>query len=169
MRLDHLLSKEHLPPRPAVVGRTRLVGDCPTLGLVGGDTGKSRCLVGSCVSTAHLWVGTRGGSAGGVVVETSCWVLKEQPGPRWGIPFGGGVLAGVVCSRCSGVVVVSGRCHLPSNRVVCGCAFGCGCAGCRWWVWVVGGVLFENCTVDASIFVVKFVRANGGCLGTRSR
>jgi hypothetical protein len=41
--------------------------------------------------------------------------------------------------------------------------------GCGWWVWVVGGVLFENCTVDASIFVVKFVRANGGCLGTRSR
>jgi hypothetical protein len=39
----------------------------------------------------------------------------------------------------------------------------------KWWVWVVGGVLFENCTVDASIFVVKFVRANGGCLGTRSR
>ena len=41
--------------------------------------------------------------------------------------------------------------------------------GCVWWVWVVGGVLFENCIVDASIFVVKFVRANGGCLGTRSR
>jgi hypothetical protein len=33
------------------------------------------------------------------------------------------------------------------------------------WVWL----LFENCTVDASIFVVKFVRANGGCLGMRSR
>jgi hypothetical protein len=30
-------------------------------------------------------------------------------------------------------------------------------------------LLFENCTVDASIFVVKFVRANGGCLGMRSR
>ena len=28
---------------------------------------------------------------------------------------------------------------------------------------------FENCTVDASIFVVKLVRAHGGCLGTRSR
>ena len=34
-------------------------------------------------------------------------------------------------------------------------------------VWVC--LLFENCTVDASIFVVKFVRANGGCLGMRSR
>ena len=31
-----------------------------------------------------------------------------------------------------------------------------------WW-------LFENCTVDASIFVVKFLRAHGGCLGIRSR
>ena len=28
---------------------------------------------------------------------------------------------------------------------------------------------FENCTVDASIFVFKLVRAHGGCLGTRSR
>jgi hypothetical protein len=42
------------------------------------------------------------------------------------------------------------------------------------WVLVVGvGVggcaLFENYTVDASIFVVKLLRADGGCLGTRSR
>jgi hypothetical protein len=38
---------------------------------------------------------------------------------------------------------------------------------------VVGWPLFENCTVDASIFlmifVVKLPRADGGCLGTRSR
>ena len=42
-----------------------------------------------------------------------------------------------------------------------------------WWgtVGVVGWSLVENCTVDASIlfFVVKLSRANGGCLGTRSR
>jgi hypothetical protein len=31
------------------------------------------------------------------------------------------------------------------------------------------GVVFENCTVDASIFVVKLLRAYGGCLGIRSR
>lgn len=43
------------------------------------------------------------------------------------------------------------------------------------WLWLVGpcrvwvGVLFENCTVDASIFVSKCLRAFGGCLGTRSR
>jgi hypothetical protein len=35
--------------------------------------------------------------------------------------------------------------------------------------WCGVGVLFENCIVDASIFVVKLLRANGGCLGTRSR
>jgi hypothetical protein len=45
-----------------------------------------------------------------------------------------------------------------------------------WWVlgvcggwWVGGWSLFENCTVDASIFVVKLPRADGECLGTRSR
>jgi len=43
-----------------------------------------------------------------------------------------------------------------------------------WLVVGVGGcrVLFENCTVDASILfcvVVKLLRAHGGCLGTRSR
>ena len=41
------------------------------------------------------------------------------------------------------------------------------------WGWVrVGGwgrPFFENCTVDASIFVAKLLRAHGGCLGTRSR
>ena len=37
-------------------------------------------------------------------------------------------------------------------------------------VLVVGvRVLFENCIVDASIFVAKFLRAHGGCLGTRNR
>ena len=42
-----------------------------------------------------------------------------------------------------------------------------------WWIAdrVVGWLLVENCTVDASILfsVVKLSRANGGCLGTRSR
>jgi hypothetical protein len=43
-----------------------------------------------------------------------------------------------------------------------------------WWGWVrvqvVGcWLLFENYTVDASIFVAKLLRAHGGCLGIRSR
>jgi hypothetical protein len=42
-------------------------------------------------------------------------------------------------------------------------------------VWVFVAVVgwcclfVENYTVDASIFVVKLLRAHGGCLGTRSR
>ena len=44
------------------------------------------------------------------------------------------------------------------------CPGGCGPARV-----VVGCVFVENCTVDASIFVVKLLRAHGGCLGTRSR
>lgn len=58
---------------------------------------------------------------------------------------------------------------------------GDGCPGMAWscippavvgfgvGLWVVGWLFVENCTVDASIFVVKLSRANGGCLGTRSR
>ena len=42
-------------------------------------------------------------------------------------------------------------------------------AGLVWGLWVVGWSFVENGTVDASIFVVKLSRANGGCLGTRSR
>lgn len=47
--------------------------------------------------------------------------------------------------------------------------------GAGWGVRVVGGgvggrcLLFEICIVDASIFVAKFFRAHGGCLGIRSR
>ena len=49
---------------------------------------------------------------------------------------------------------------------VSGVGFGIGVG-----VVVVGWSLVENCTVDASILfsVVKLSRANGGCLGTRSR
>jgi hypothetical protein len=35
--------------------------------------------------------------------------------------------------------------------------------------WAGGCLLFVNCIVDASIFVAKFFRAHGGCLGIRSR
>ena len=40
---------------------------------------------------------------------------------------------------------------------------------CASGTWFVSGVVFENCRVDASIFVVKLLRAHGGCLGFRSR
>ncbi len=48
-----------------------------------------------------------------------------------------------------------------------------GSVGVGVWVLAFGGgrcVLFENWTVDASIFnESKCIRAHGGCLGTRSR
>jgi hypothetical protein len=64
------------------------------------------------------------------------------------------------CSSFSGLVF----CHTAGgvSRLV-------GC--CRVW-WRVGlgtRLLFVNCIVDASIFVAKFFRAHGGCLGIRSR
>jgi hypothetical protein len=45
----------------------------------------------------------------------------------------------------------------------------CCCGGCVVAGWSGCWSLFENCTVDASIFVVKLPRADGECLGTRSR
>jgi hypothetical protein len=39
----------------------------------------------------------------------------------------------------------------------------------RRWVGCRDRPYLENCTVDASIFVAKLLRAHGGCLGTRSR
>jgi hypothetical protein len=68
-----------------------------------------------------------------------CWVLKEQA-----------------------LLVSSG-----SNP---GSSYNClECSGCGRQSGPGGWSLFENCTVDASIFVVKLPRANGECLGTRSR
>jgi hypothetical protein len=41
--------------------------------------------------------------------------------------------------------------------------------GCGWPVGIGCRLYVENYTVDASIFVAKFLRAHGGCLGTRNR
>ena len=69
--------------------------------------------------------------------------------------------SGVWCA----VLVVGAE--LPSEGAACCCG---------WWLVVVWGAWcgwgcpsLENCIVDASIFVVKLLRAHGGCLGTRSR
>jgi hypothetical protein len=76
-----------------------------------------------------------------VVVLAPCWVLKEQP---------------VGC-------VLDGHLRLRIKLILARWGVGLGGAGgCGW-------LLVENCTVDASIFVVKLLRAVGGCLGTRSR
>ena len=55
--------------------------------------------------------------------------------------------------------------HISSGDAPCGVLVRGVGGGCVVW----GCALFENYTVDASIFVVKLLRADGGCLGTRSR
>ena len=73
-----------------------------------------------------------------------CWVLREHT--LVGVSLGCGLL--LLCTSAGDLVGLSVTVSV--------------CVG-------VSRVLFENCTVDASIFVAKFVRAHGGCLGTRSR
>jgi hypothetical protein len=52
------------------------------------------------------------------------------------------------------------RTDTPANRSSTSCRRGSGAESRPY---------LENCTVDASIFVAKLIRAHGGCLGTRSR
>ena len=73
-------------------------------------------------------------------VSAHCWVLRQHPQ--------GVVLWSAIPREANRSAVTSGRCF--------------GCVVCVWLV-------FENCTVDASIFVAKLLRAHGGCLGIRSR
>jgi hypothetical protein len=112
-----------------------------------------------------LGVVWRGGvGAAGVGGEAPCWVLKEQPVGRVAL----GLLFRVpgVAGSCIPGYRVRDRCG-DHRVVVAG-------GGGLWWLlvwgwWLAGWLLVENCIVDASIFVVKLSRADGGCLGTRSR
>ena len=92
-----------------------------------------------------VWIGVVGAAGGGV--QTSCWVLKEQ------------------ASRVPGFGWVWWLFFLVQSGLVTKLLL----RGCVVAVRVRGWPLFENCTVDASIFVVKLSRADGECLGTRSR
>ena len=90
-----------------------------------------------------------------------CWVLKEQP------VVGDDRLLFQWQSRHGLVSYTASRGNWLPDLVL---------VEVSWWgfgvgLWVVGWLLVENCTVDASILfsVVKLSRANGGCLGTRSR
>ena len=92
----------------------------------------------------------------------------------WG--WCGGALLGfeglaAVCG--GGVSLLVGVLVIPAAVLVwpsCGWRGWCWCGGV-WSLVVPAGVgwCFENCIVDASIFVAKFLRAHGGCLGTRNR
>ena len=143
-----------------------------------------------------VWGGGRERCRGVGVAEARCWVLRDQAGfPGWclgggaalsvraagvlvclpvfmgwvrawgaggGCGWGGGAAGcGSVCHRTVPVAGVGG-CLLRGVRVGAGGGGAAVGAGRRC-------PFFENCTVDASIFVVKLVRAHGGCLGTRSR
>jgi hypothetical protein len=125
---------------------------------------------------AHCWV-LRKRAVFGVIAFGwwPCFRLR-----RWG--FCGSSAAVDVSRRYEGawaaglLVVVWFSCGLVfrhTGLVLLGGAARLG--GGAWWGWVFGGgwagfcLLFVNCIVDASIFVAKFFRAHGGCLGIRSR
>ena len=107
---------------------------------------------------------TRGLLMGGTLMFVACWsclcvgrvgrvgALLGPEGTRVGQVLVTGVVGGVVLVRDHRGIHIS-SCVLRVLVVL--------------WRWF--RVLFENCTVDASIFVAKFLRAHGGCLGTRSR
>ena len=72
------------------------------------------------------------------------------------------------CSRVA-VLLLVGRCFLVCRANPLSYRFMPLGVGVWWWVGLVVCLLFVNCIVDASIFVAKFFRAHGGCLGIRSR
>ena len=161
MRLDHLLSKEHLPPKG---GKEPAPSECGGGVLNGGDTGESAAGNGHHGEYASTSVG--GGKL--VVVRLAgrriapCWVLKEQPLVGSSVP-----LIILVLLPLWGVGLGCGAPGMAWPHIPRGASLGVCRSGVGWWV--VGWSFVENCTVDASIFVVKLSRANGGCLGTRSR
>ena len=151
MRLDHLLSKEQLIGKPIQWPRS---AECADRVLEGGDTGQSEPATVFQVSTA---VGASGCRRCGNLWEMRLGMAYKHA-PCW-------VSEGTTVVRETPRLVFNARhdlaFHIGHLRV--------GFGGER--LRVVGWSLVENCTVDASILfsVVKLSRANGGCLGTRSR
>jgi hypothetical protein len=94
-----------------------------------------------------------GGAAGGCLGGGGCGLSRVLRAGLSAIPVPGPV--GFFCP-------VGAACVVSGVGGLVGWGFGGGVwAGVRSW--------FENCIVDASIFVAKLLRAHGGCLGTRSR
>jgi hypothetical protein len=136
-------------------------------------------LVGSCSCVSplvRLWFPACPGAGGWKVVSggggclARCWVLEERAVPTHTshllsrVVTGGGCVWGS-CVSWGPFVPQTARLFVPAPRGVgVGAVVGVGCAGGFPW-------FLENCIVDASIFVfvVKFLRAHGGCLGIRSR
>jgi hypothetical protein len=87
VRLDHLLSKEHLP---AKAGQEPVPPECGGGVLDGGDTGESRPTAATGLEYSRP-LGGGGGKEGVVrlvVAWTPCWVLKEQPRSVWPVGVG---------------------------------------------------------------------------------
>jgi hypothetical protein len=82
-----------------------------------------------------------------------------------------GFLAGGVASTVPCFLPSGGGAGFVERAVPAGVAelFTSTCWVLRQHVVLFLGVVFENCRVDASIFVVKLCRAHGGCLGIRGR
>ncbi len=150
MRLDHLLSKERLHPLGCEsLRRARVLVGCSWVETLA----SSSPVWWGVVSTAHA-CGCGWGKRGSAGVGYGILLGPEGTSPR-GAPVVG-VVGLLSCAGCAGS-------SYRRSLVRVG-----------WWLWrwrvvVRGGVLFESCIVDASIFVVKLLRADGGCLGTRSR
>jgi hypothetical protein len=140
--------------------------------LDGGDAGQPRPAAASAslvrpfllvpgVPGPGVGWGTRGGVRL-VVVNSNTLLGPEGTSLGSRVWFGRAAPGGVVGSgrRGGGGVPVGVACAAAAYRF----------PGWGWVSWGWCGWLFvENCTVDASIFVVKLLRANGGCLGIRSR
>jgi hypothetical protein len=127
-------------------------------------------------------VGGAPGVAGRAMGErvSSLWLLDDWLVELWACRL---VLAS--CGVGMGRAVVGTLLGPEGTRRVGGCCLGC--RACLWWSyrlavcglfpwwwgwWLRWGWvwwLFEMCIVDASIFVVKLLRAHGGCLGIRDR
>jgi hypothetical protein len=153
VRLDHLLSKEQLSREGGTVARgPRMSGR----GAHMAETLASQLsATARTLSTCADLSGS--GSRGGKVVWCGWWMMMStllSPERTTVVVPGGG---------CPGTRWLFFLQAWPGTYTGCGDAVFGVCRG------VVGWSLVENCTVDASIFVVKLSRANGGCLGTRSR
>jgi hypothetical protein len=150
VRLDHLLSKEHRSGSHPIYAEVRderfLLGSSLVEHWLLNQADRLR------VSTASAF-GPGSGNARCGVCSWLDTLLGPEETDRW--------------ARCGGLAVCYRLMQDRSSVIPVRRAYVC--VGCL----VAGGVgcclLFEICIVDASIFVAKFFRAHGGCLGIRSR
>lgn len=148
MRLDHLLSKEHIPslvdgvPSGVQTDRVWVCGAQRIVELLVKTPSALRLV---SLSTARVF-------------ECGKAALTVRAGGVFGTLLGPERTPARGCLEEANGPVLLLAFIPPAVKVGSGVAW---CGG----VWL----FFENYTVDASIFVVKLLRAYGGCLGTRSR